>query len=47
MKYYGLNCCSRLARQLVVAGERSPGLGFDLSVLNMADPQELFRKKVA
>jgi len=47
MKYYASNCCSRIARQLVVAGERNPGRGFDLSVLNMADPQELFRKKVA
>jgi predicted regulator of Ras-like GTPase activity (Roadblock/LC7/MglB family) len=47
MKYYGSNCCSRIARQLKVAGDRNPGGGFDLSVLNMADPQELFRKKVA
>ncbi len=47
MKYYGSNCCSRIARQLKAACERNPGGGFDLSVLNMADPQELFRKKVA
>jgi predicted regulator of Ras-like GTPase activity (Roadblock/LC7/MglB family) len=47
MKYYGSNCCSRIARQFKVACDRNPGRGFDLSVLNMADPQELFRKKVA
>lgn len=47
MKYYGSNCCSKIARQLVAAQERNPDGGFDLSVLNVADPQELFRKKVA
>ncbi|HXA45238.1 MAG TPA: roadblock/LC7 domain-containing protein [Candidatus Angelobacter sp.] len=47
MKYYGSNCTSRIARQLVAAAERNPGGGFDLSVLNIADPQDLFRKKVA
>ena len=45
MKYYGSSCCSKIARQLVNAKERNPDGGFDLSVLNMADPQELFRKK--
>src|ERR1700744_203942 len=40
MKYYASNCCSRIARQLVAAGERNPDGGYDLSVLNMADPQE-------
>ncbi len=45
MKYYGSSCCSRIARQLVNAKERNPDGGYDLSVLNMADPQELFRKK--
>jgi predicted regulator of Ras-like GTPase activity (Roadblock/LC7/MglB family) len=45
MKYYGSNCTSRIARQLAVASQRSPGNGFDLSVLNMANPEELFRKK--
>lgn len=45
MKYYGLNCCQGIARQLLAASERSPGRGFDLSVLNLADPQDLFRKR--
>ena len=47
MKYYGLSCCRGIARQLLTASERSPGRGFDLSVLNLADPQELFRKRLA
>ena len=45
VKYYSSNCASRIARQLAAAGERSPGTGLDLSALNLADPQELFRKK--
>ena len=45
VKYYSSNCSSRIARQLAVAQERSPDGGFDLSVLNIAHPQELFRKK--
>jgi hypothetical protein len=35
----------KIAAQLAVAGERNPGGGLDLSELNVADPQELFRKK--
>ena len=46
VKYYSGNCTSRIAQQLVIAQERTPGGGFDLSVLNVAHPQELFRKKV-
>jgi len=36
-----------IAAQLAVAGARDPGNGLDLSELNLADPQELFRKKAA
>ncbi len=46
VKYYSSNCASQIARQLIEAQTRSPENGFDLSVLNMAHPQELFRKKV-
>jgi hypothetical protein len=28
-----------------VAQEREPGAGLDLSVLNLADPSEVFRKR--
>ncbi|HEY5041730.1 MAG TPA: roadblock/LC7 domain-containing protein [Verrucomicrobiae bacterium] len=45
VKYYSSNCASRIARQLCTAQERDPGRGFDLSALNIAQPQELFRKK--
>ena len=45
VKYYSGNCTSIIARQLIAADERTPGGGFDLSALNVAQPQELFRKK--
>ncbi len=45
VKYYSGNCTSLIARQLVAAEERNPGNGFDLSALNLAEPQALFRKK--
>lgn len=45
VKYYSGNCTSIIAQQLNVAEGRNPGGGFDLSVLNVAEPQELFRKK--
>jgi predicted regulator of Ras-like GTPase activity (Roadblock/LC7/MglB family) len=47
MKYYGSYCASKIARQLVSAGERNPGGGYDLSVLNLADSESLFRKRAA
>ncbi|MBW8865369.1 MAG: roadblock/LC7 domain-containing protein [Verrucomicrobia bacterium] len=45
VKYYSGNCTSRIARQMATAQERTPDGGFDLSVLNIAQPRELFRKK--
>ncbi len=45
VKYYAANAVKRLARRLKTARERNPDGGLDLSVLNMADPQQLFRKK--
>ncbi len=45
IKYYSTNCASQIARQLVAAHDRNPDGGFDLSVLNLADPAELFRKR--
>jgi len=47
VKYYSAGVVSRLAQQLAAARDRNPGGGFDLSVINVADPQEFFRKKVA
>jgi predicted regulator of Ras-like GTPase activity (Roadblock/LC7/MglB family) len=45
VKYYSTGVATAIARQLNLARERNPGGGFDLSVLNLANPQELFRKK--
>lgn len=46
VKYYSVRAVSRLARQLAVARERDPAGGLDLSEMNLANPEELFRKKV-
>ena len=45
VKYYAAGAVKRIARQLLVAQERAPGLGLDLSVLNVADSESFFRKK--
>jgi predicted regulator of Ras-like GTPase activity (Roadblock/LC7/MglB family) len=45
VRYYSAGTASRIAKQLAAAQERNPEGGFDLSVMNIADPQELFRKK--
>ena len=45
VKYYAGNVVKRLARRLRAARERNPEGGLDLSALNVANPQELFRKK--
>jgi predicted regulator of Ras-like GTPase activity (Roadblock/LC7/MglB family) len=47
IKYYAAGAVKRIARWLKVARKRAPGKGLDLSVLNVADPQEMFRKKGA
>lgn len=44
VKYFASHTVKHLARQLAIAHERAPGMGFDLSVLNMADTAPLFRK---
>jgi predicted regulator of Ras-like GTPase activity (Roadblock/LC7/MglB family) len=45
VKYYSGNCSTIIAQQLDIAKARNPENGYDLSVLNVAQPQELFRKK--
>jgi predicted regulator of Ras-like GTPase activity (Roadblock/LC7/MglB family) len=45
VKYYSGAIVGRLARQLALARERDPDGGMDLSVMNVADPQDFFRKK--
>jgi len=45
VKYYSKPTAQRIASQLAVAAKRAPGAGLDLSVLNVADPSNVFRKK--
>lgn len=45
VKFYAAGAVREIARQLAAARERNPGAGFDLSAMNVADPQSLFRKK--
>jgi predicted regulator of Ras-like GTPase activity (Roadblock/LC7/MglB family) len=45
IKYYAASTIRHIAGQLIAARERAPGEGYDLSMLNMADPSEIFRRK--
>lgn len=45
VKYYSARVIRRLARQLAIARERDPQGGLDLSEMNLADSQAVFRKK--
>lgn len=47
VKYFSTDVIRRIAMQLQVAEHRAPGAGLDLSMLNMADPSPLFRRKSA
>ena len=45
VKYHSIKAVKRIARQLKHAQEREPDGGLDLSMLNVADTQNFFRKK--
>lgn len=45
MKYHATATIRKIAKQLAAANKRSPDGGYDLSVLNVADTESLFRKK--
>ena len=45
VKYYATGTVKKIARQLKAAHERAPEAGLDLSVLNVADTGQLFRKR--
>jgi predicted regulator of Ras-like GTPase activity (Roadblock/LC7/MglB family) len=45
VKYYAASVRKQIAKQLKIAQERDPSGGLDLSVLNMADPSDLFKRK--
>jgi predicted regulator of Ras-like GTPase activity (Roadblock/LC7/MglB family) len=47
VKYYAAAAVKHIARQLETAKERAPGMGLDLSMLNVADTGNFFRKKEA
>ena len=47
VKYYAAGAVRKIAAQCAAARARDPAAGLDLSELNVADPQELFRKKAA
>ncbi|HYG35240.1 MAG TPA: roadblock/LC7 domain-containing protein [Clostridia bacterium] len=46
VKYFALPAAELIASQMRAARERDPGAGLDLSVLNIADTADLFKKKV-
>ena len=45
VKYFSSPAAQQIAAQLRSAQERDPGAGLDLSMLNLADPSEVFKKK--
>jgi predicted regulator of Ras-like GTPase activity (Roadblock/LC7/MglB family) len=45
VKYFAGPAVQKIAEQMQAAQERDPGAGLDLSVLNVADTQDFFKKK--
>jgi predicted regulator of Ras-like GTPase activity (Roadblock/LC7/MglB family) len=45
VKYFALRASPRIAAQIKIAHERDPNNGVDLSILNLADTRQVFRKK--
>ena len=45
VKYFAAPAVKRIALQLQIAQERAPDSGLDLSVLNLADPSQVFKRK--
>jgi len=46
VKYFAAPASQSIAAQLVKAQERDPAGGLDLSILNVADPSEFFKRKI-
>jgi predicted regulator of Ras-like GTPase activity (Roadblock/LC7/MglB family) len=46
VKYFAMTSAEEIAKQLFVARRRDPGSGLDLSVLNLADPGEVFKRRI-
>jgi len=47
VKYFATPAAQKIAKQLKTALERDPREGVDLSMLNMADPSQVFKRKRA
>jgi len=47
VKYFSAPATEQIAAQMRAAQERDPGGGLDLSVLNLADPSGVFKKRDA
>jgi predicted regulator of Ras-like GTPase activity (Roadblock/LC7/MglB family) len=47
VKYFSRTTVEKIARRLRTAQERDPGAGVDLSMLNVADTRDVFKKKTA
>ena len=45
VKYFAPAACASIAEQMKIAGQRDPVNGLDLSVLNISDTSDLFRRK--
>lgn len=45
VKYFASSAAEKISRQMLVAHARNPAEGLDLSVLNLANPSELFQRK--
>ena len=45
VKYFAVPAAEQIARQLQIAQVRDPGAGLDLSMLNLADASDVFKKK--
>jgi hypothetical protein len=46
VKYFAAPAVKRIALQFQIAQDRDPGAGLDLSELNLADPSEVFKRKI-
>jgi predicted regulator of Ras-like GTPase activity (Roadblock/LC7/MglB family) len=45
VKYFAAPCCAHIAEQMMFAQQRDPSGGLDLSVLNLADTSDLFKRR--
>jgi len=45
VKYYSAPAARHIAKQMQIAQERDPSSGLDLSMLNLADASDVFKKK--